>query len=111
MPRVKRRGHELRNALTDAQRETLLYGYPILDHSPDEEFTTEEAVRIAWRKYRVELIAELDGTGERPWGFYRFDLKMTKPPTTQEEHIATLRDRRLLGADELRRQPERTTDR
>lgn len=79
MPTVRKRYVRRRHVpgrLTEAQRETLLYGAPILAvrDSDGPNFASEAEAAAAWRRNRAELMAEMDGPGQRPNAFFRFEL-------------------------------------
>jgi hypothetical protein len=57
-------------ALTDAQRNFLLYG-PLDGRL--EGFNSEEEVIAAWERHREELLAQRSAPGRRPWGWRAID--------------------------------------
>lgn len=75
MPRIRRRGHRERVALTRPQREILLFGTPILNAWPSEKFESEEQMFRAWQEHRAELLAEFaeERPGKRPWAWHHFE--------------------------------------
>jgi hypothetical protein len=79
-------------------REELLWGAAILGDPP--EWSDAEA-RAAWQLHRAELMAEVakDWPGERPWGYWRFDLHQEKPTDWWRE-FELLDGLGLIDADE-----------
>ena len=77
MPTTKRRRRHARGTggrgLSDAQREILLFGYPVLDLD-GRDFASDAAEKAAWFRFRGELMKEHSGPGKRPVGYFVHEL-------------------------------------
>ncbi len=97
MPRVMRRGFS-RTGLTQEQREWLLYGFSIGSKAP--EFGSELDERAAWERYGEHIKTERWGAGQRPYAFFRWDLRISFVPLEWWKQLGILLDRKLISAEE-----------
>jgi hypothetical protein len=98
VPRIRRRGHQLRN-LTDGQWQILQFGLAIIPSGAG--FATDDEQRAAWRQYRDELMREI-GPGRRPAAYFQFDLGIS-PPGRWWAQLDVLLDRDLVSREEAAR--------
>jgi len=104
MARILRRGFTRQIDLSEAQREILLHGAPILAPADSPHFATEDEAAAAWRRNRARLMIESETPGSRPYGYFKFELNVE--PKGLIEEAAALDRRGLLDRDEARRVEE-----
>lgn len=110
MPRINRRRRVQKQSLTAELREVLLHGVLFgkprlirLDDdidSPLPDTATMAELKSLWIRHRAELMTEPIGLGFRPWAFYRFDLRIERPPYFWFDQLSVLLDRVLIDANE-----------
>jgi hypothetical protein len=65
------------------------------------DFENDGDMATAWRRYRAAILAEFARPGQRPFGFYRFDLRLDKAPCHWYHEVRILHSNGLLDATEL----------
>ena len=100
MPRRPRVGHRKHgDGLTITQREILTDSCPILGIG--RAFNSDTEAREAWKLHREGIMVAFgaDHPGQRPAGWWCFDLGMLIPPTWWKQ-VAELERRGLIDRDE-----------
>ncbi len=100
MPRLRPHGTVLGGALSNAQRQLLLYDQVFLETPGEAGFDNDQQARAAWRAHSAELMAEFgDQPGRRPAGWWAYEVRID-PPAHWYQEAGELEERNLLSKDE-----------